>query len=199
MAERGYQKMRYKGKLYQIGDWVCLKDGVAANNERKLVGKLLKILPMYGNSEYPEWPTVEVQWYYFGSELDLQSMGIKSGDMIYIGDNEVFLSDHTDIVFVESIINKCEVLSIQEYDQRQITDERTFYCRSKFLTLDNKLDPPFEEWATLCSCNKPMNPNLLTVGCDKWGKWFHPYCQGLDTEEAQKLEYFECTLWRDSN
>ena len=119
-------------------------------------------------------------------------MGICEQDTLYLGENELFFSDHVDNVYIDSIIGKCYVFTINDYDNCPTIDDNTYFSRSVFNTREQSLNPPFNEWETFCNCKKPMNPNLLTVGCDKWGKWYHPKCEGLADESIPAIETFIC-------
>ena len=107
-----------------------------------------------------------------------------------------FNSDHTDIVYIGSIIGKCDVYTINDYDRWETVDDNTYYWRSTFITKESRLEPPFNKWKTLWSWNKPMNPNLLTIGWDKCGNWYHPQWEGIDPEKAKDIDYFEWLSWK---
>lgn len=113
-----------------------------------LVCKLLEICPTGGIPDFQEWPTIKVKWYYHWSELELSQMGIPPEDEKYLGENELFDSDHHDYVYMDSILGKCDVFSIQEYDNCESIDDGTYFCRSKFMTQETRLDPPFSQWET---------------------------------------------------
>ena len=60
-----FENFKYNNILYSVGDDVQIHD----ESTEPLVGKITKILTFYGNSKYPHWPTIEVQWYYRRSDL----------------------------------------------------------------------------------------------------------------------------------
>lgn len=103
---------------------------------------------------------------------------------MYIGDNEVFPTNHTDRIYVDCILGPCHVFSIKEYDELDNIDQFTYFTRSNYNPLQKVLEPPFKDWETFCMCSKPLNPNLLYIKCDACSKWFHPKCMGLSDEEA---------------
>ena len=133
-----------------------------------------------------------VQWYYKKSDIDFKKLAISEEDQIYIGDNEVFQTAHQDKVFADSIIAKCKVYTIKEYDELNSIDiHTTFFTRATYCPLLKKLTPEFNEWEKYCICKKPLNPNLKYVNCDSCSKWFHYECSGLTEEEMlQEVEWF---------
>lgn len=163
MSSGGMSQLKFKGQIYNVGDCLMLRE----SNVKILVCKLLEIIPSGGIPNYEEWPSIRVQWYYHWSELDLVNLGIKEQDFIYLGENELFYSDHSETVYIDSILGKCEVFSIQDYDSIDTIEDNAYYSRATFITKEGRLEPPFVSWETLCTCNKPMNPNLLTIGCDR--------------------------------
>ena len=107
------QQLKYKGRVYSVGDCLMLRE----NQAKILICKLLEILPQGGITNFEEWPSMKVQWYYHWSELELDKLGINEADTMYLGENELFYSDHIDTVYVDSILGKCDVYTIAEYDQ----------------------------------------------------------------------------------
>ena len=160
MSAGPFSRVKYKDKVYNVGDFLLMRE----KNGGLLVCKLLEVIPYGGMPEYEEWPSIRVQWFYHNSELDLTKLGIPAEDRVFIGDNEIFESDYEEIVYIGFIAGKCDVLTIEQYDQCQATTETTYYSRAKFITKEDRLEPPYDKWETLCSCKKPMNPNMLTVG-----------------------------------
>lgn len=55
---------------------------------------------------------IEVQWYYKKQDLDFKKLGISESDQLYIGENEVFPTNHHDKIYVDCIQGKCRVPSI---------------------------------------------------------------------------------------
>lgn len=139
---------------------------------------------------------IKVKWLYRKQDvvqLAQQKLGIQSEDLQYIGDNEVFPTNHYDKVFADAIQSKCLVYPIAEYDQLSLTDvSTTFFTRASFDVTKLTLTPQFDEWEQYCTCKKPLNPNLLYVRCDICQNWFHLSCMGLTKEQAEELEMFSC-------
>lgn len=58
---------------------------------------------------------------------------ISDEDIAAIGDNEVFLTNHLDKVFADSIHKKCQVYNIEDYYNLEETDvSTTFFMRATF-------------------------------------------------------------------
>jgi len=106
-------------------------------------------------------------------------LNIPAEDLEYIGENEVFPTNHHDKVYVDCIAGKCNVYSIQEYDELETIDNITYFTRANYNPITKVLDPPFKDWEQFCTCLKPLNPNLLYIKCDKCNKWYHPGCMGI--------------------
>jgi hypothetical protein len=140
---------------------------------------------------------IKVQWYYKKQDLDLRKLGINDEDLEFIGENEVFPSKHYDKIFADAIVAKCQVYSIKEYDEIQITDQTSYFTRATYCPITKTLTPSFKRWERLCVCQKPLNPNLLYILCDGCGKWFHPKCMHLSNAQAEQLEDFFCNDCKD--
>lgn len=94
-------------------------------------------------------------------------MGLSSEEMEFIGENEVFPASHTDDIFADAIIDKCTVLSIEEYDRLpSIENNFTYFTRAAYCPQTKSLNPPYKTWPKLCVCQKPLNPNQLYIKCD---------------------------------
>jgi hypothetical protein len=49
--------------------------------------------------------------YYKKKDLDLKKMNIKPSDAEFIGENELFITNHTDKIYIDSINGRCKVRS----------------------------------------------------------------------------------------
>jgi hypothetical protein len=98
------------------------------------------------------------------------------------------------LIFADAIVAKAKVYSIKEYDEiQQIDFNTTFFTRASYDPVRKVLEPKYESWEKLCTCKKPLNPNLLYIKCDSCNQWFHPECMGLkDDLELASLDEFHC-------
>ncbi len=188
-----YKKICFKNHMYELGDTLLFRE----TENSSIVGKLIEIIPEGGNPAHPKWPMIGVQWYYKKADLDYKKVGVTEADFVeFIGENEVFPSNHYDKVYVDCIEKKCEVHSIAKYDELETIDNVTFFTRANYDPIKRQLEPAFSQWESYCECRKPLNPNLLYIKCDRCAQWFHPRCMGLSDEEAQVLEQFYCSACR---
>lgn len=166
----------FKGVVYCVGEFAMFRE----SQKSSIVGRILKIVPQGGCPEQPTWPMIQVQWYYKKCDLDIKKLGIQEDEVMFMGDNEVFPSNHKDMVFADAIVMKIEVHPIRQYDElEEINFNTTFFTRASYCPLSRALKPPFQEWERLCSCRQPLNPNLLHIRCDRCDQWFHPACQDI--------------------
>ena len=87
---------------------------------------------------------IQVQWYYQKSDLDMKKLDIAEDEAEYIGENELFPTRHTDKVFVDAIVSKCQVYTIKEYDGLESIDfHTTFFTRATYCPLSKTLEPDF--------------------------------------------------------
>lgn len=191
-----YDKFEFEGQVYKVGDYLLLRETTITT----IVGKLLKIVPQGGHPANPDWPMIQVHWFYKKSDLNINKLSISPTDFKrFIGENEIFpCEEHSDMIFADAIIGKAQVYQIKEYDEiQQIDINTTFFTRAHYNPMKKELTPSYAQWEKLCVCKKPLNPNLQYINCDKCNNWFHPECMKLSNNvELQNLAEFFCTNCR---
>ena len=183
-----YDSIKFRNIVFKIGDVLLIQA-----SEENLIGELIKIIPVNGIKEYPFWPTVQVRWYYKKQDINRKKNNLlNQQNFDSISDYELFPSNHKDIIYIESIINKCKVYSYEEYDSIADPSDFTFFTRAKYEIHTEMLNPKFDDWKKGCICKKPLNPDQLYVKCDKCSGWFHPKCCGIDEKDSNKINNFVC-------
>lgn len=110
LRELYYTKFKYLGNVYSVGDDVEIFNSESQNS----VAKILKIITFNGIKKNFYWPTIEVQWYYKKTDLSVELLSQR--ELKCLSDFEVFLSNHKDVIYIESIVGKCKVLKFSEYE-----------------------------------------------------------------------------------
>jgi hypothetical protein len=95
-------------------------------------------------------------------------------------------------MYVESIIEECVVIPIEEYEQLTSIENNIYFTRSVYDIDAKTLTPEIREWRTLCECNMPQNPNMMYIQCDKCDSWYHPKCARTTEEVVNKLPEWFC-------
>ena len=183
-----YDSIKFRDIIFKIGDVLLIQ-----SSDENLIGELIKIIPSNGIKEYPFWPTVQVKWYYKKKDINRKKNNLLSQQNFdSISDYELFPSNHKDIIYIESIINKCKVYTYEEYDNIADPSDYTFFTRAKYEIHSELLHPKFDDWKKGCICKKPLNPDQLYIKCDKCNGWFHPKCCGIDEKDSNKINNFVC-------
>ena len=186
--DTSYTKLKYRDIYYSVGDKLI----IFSSNEN-LIGELVRIIPTNGIKRYPCWPTIEVRWFYKKTDLNRKKNNLLD-DRNYnsISDYELFPTEHRDIVFIETVMCKCEVYTYEEYEALAEHTEMTFFSRARYDPKNQILIPKFDDWVRGCVCQRPLNPDQLYIKCDGCNGWYHPECCGLTREEADTLTSFFC-------
>lgn len=133
-----------------------------------------------------------MQWYYRKKDINKEKNGLTNIKKFNaLSDFEVFKSEHKDVIFIESILSKCDVYNFDEYDALENHTATTFFCRASYDPSKKQLNPPFDKWQKSCKCMLPLNPDQLYIKCEKCDKWFHPSCSNVKEEEVESI-YFVC-------
>lgn len=180
-----YTKFKFQGIIYSIGDNVSVKDNIKDSNHQ--IVKIASIIPSKGIDECPFWPCIEVHPYYSKRDIIVSIEESKA-----ISDNELFLSDRSNKIFIETVNRKVTVLTLEDYAKLTEIEEDTYFTRAMYSPLSQEVKPPMSQWENHCYCNTPFNPDLLYICCDKCGKWFHSNCFGLSQTSANLLYNFYC-------
>ena len=183
-----YDSIKFRDIVFKLGDVLLIQAP-----EENLIGELIKIIPVNGIKEYPFWPTVQVKWYYKKKDINRKKNNLlNQQNFDSISDYELFPSNHKDIIYIESIINKCKVYSYEEYDNIADPSDFTFFTRAKYEIHTELLHLKFDDWKKGCICKKPLNPDQLYIKCDKCNGWFHPKCCGIVEKDSNKINNFVC-------
>ena len=183
-----YDSIKFRDNIFKLGDVLLIQA-----SEENLIGELIKIIPSNGIKEYPFWPTVQVKWYYKKKDINRKKNNLlNQQNFDSISDYELFPSNHKDIIYIESIINKCKVYSYEEYDNIADPSDFTFFTRAKYEIHTELLHPKFDDWKKGCICKKPLNPDQLYIKCDKCNNWYHPKCCGINEKDSNQINNFVC-------
>ena len=187
-SELNYDSIKFRNIIFKIGDVLLIQA-----SEENLIGELVKIIPTNGIKEYPFWPTIQVKWYYKKKDINRKKNNLTNQQNFdALSEYELFPSNHKDIIYIESILNKCNVYSYEEYDNIADPPDLTFFTRANYEIHTEQLQPKFEEWKKGCICQKPLNPDQLYIKCDKCNGWYHAKCCGIDEKESDKINNFIC-------
>lgn len=178
--------MLYNNQIFSINEFLLVSD-----LEDSSICKLIKIIPREGIQQAPNyWPSIEVQWYYKKNDINRVKNGLTAVKKFNsISEFEIFSSEHRDIIYIESIISKCNVYSFAEYEALESYSENTFFSRAGYDPAKQLLIPSFDKWEKSCKCMLPLNPEQLYISCEKCGKWFHPSCCGINEEELNNIQF----------
>ncbi|CAD8106939.1 unnamed protein product [Paramecium sonneborni] len=180
-SRTSYKKLKYEGIIYKIGQNLCIK----ADRRIDYVAKLLKIVKLVDNND-EIYPLIKVQWYYRKFELG----DISKTYMDYISESEVFKTNEYDYIEIESIVSLAQILTYEEFDKLETMNDTTYFMRASYI--NRTFQPPIEEWATTCVCQKPPNPDLKYIQCEACQQWCHLKCVDLTKEKAKKILNFIC-------
>ncbi|CAD8197630.1 unnamed protein product [Paramecium octaurelia] len=180
-SRTSYKQLKYEGIIYKIGQNLCIK----ADRRIDYVAKLIKIVKLVDNDD-EIYPLIKVQWYYRKFELE----NIPKPYMDYISENEVFKTNEYDYIEIESIVSLASILTYEEFDQLETMNDTTYFMRAAYV--NRTFQPPIEEWATTCICQKPPNPDLKYIQCEACQGWCHLNCLNLSKEKAKKILNFIC-------
>jgi len=78
--------------------------------------------------------------------------------------NEVFASGQVFTLPIESIMGKCEVLTLDEYYVLSFTENSIYFSRASYDMEKKKLSPDVTKWSKrYCYCQNPYNPDIEYV------------------------------------
>lgn len=183
-----YSKLKYNSEIYKVGDCIIIQE----KGNKHSVGKLLEILPFYKVRKNLYWPKIKIQWYYSKNDINLEKNGIDKESLNSLSDFEIFKSSHKDIIYIETIVCKCQVLKIEDYTKLMESTDSDYFYRAEYNPQTETLNPPFKDWERVCVCNKVFNPDDLYLKCDKCNKYFHPECVRIKREDIEHLNDFYC-------
>lgn len=155
-----FSSIRLRGQVLAIGDAVKVRIKPDEVGLATVVAILLT---------HAKKVKIKVRWYYSPAEVGIQASFLSQG--------EVFDSKKTALIPLESLIEKAEVLTLEEYNTLDFADDCTYFCRA---TLFGKtLYPPFSEWELMCTCQQIINPDKAMILCEVCWLYFHTECIGL--------------------
>jgi hypothetical protein len=125
-SKSNFKKFKFNNEIYSVGDDIQIHD----DTNECLVAKIVKILTFNGSSKYPYWPTIEVQWYYRKTDIIKDVKFINKFKIDCISNYELFNSNHKDTIFIETIIGKCTVLTLDEYELLDEVNGNIYYTRA---------------------------------------------------------------------
>lgn len=172
-----YRKLKsvvHHGTKFKIGE-ACLINP-DTNSSLPFIGKIIDITQ---SGSHDDDIAVKVVWYYRPEE----ALG---GRKAFHGDKELFESDHKDEIHKNTIIGKCFVHSLKNYEELQQIGEHDFFTRFMYKPGKKEFEP--EKVPVYCQCEQPYNPDKSMVMCELCQDWFHPSCIGISPEVLQTLE-----------
>ncbi|KAI8472588.1 MAG: bah-phd domain-containing protein [Monoraphidium minutum] len=123
---------------------------------------------------------LQVVWYYRPEEA-------VGGRKAFHGAKELFLSDHTDACSVATVIRKCRVLTLKDYQGLAKVGDDDYFSRFSYRPASREFAP--DRVPVFCRCELPYNPDRFMAMCDSCEEWFHPECIGASKKDMQSEDW----------
>ena len=102
---------------------------------------------------------ITVYWYYAAAEVFDKAPE-------FISKGEIFKSEISQEIPIGALGNKIKVMSIEDYNVLEEAEDDEFFTRSFFDPQFGTLEPPLEQWKTVCTCNSIANLDVEYGLCD---------------------------------
>uniref|UniRef100_A0A7N0V6M0 Uncharacterized protein n=1 Tax=Kalanchoe fedtschenkoi TaxID=63787 RepID=A0A7N0V6M0_KALFE len=168
--------------MIEVGDDVLVRP---SSGTKSWIAKVKKIL----SDKMKTNVTFIGQWYYWPEDT-------KDGRMDFHGSSELLISNHCDNLWIESIDGKCKVHNIEDYQRLESVRSDDYYYRLKYDVVTRSYQP--EKLQVYCSCEKPYNPDLRMIQCERCYEWYHIKCIGMTDEKVESIEDYICGLCRNT-
>lgn len=156
-----YKNIILRKEQYSINDSISILE----NNDKTSYGKILKI--WQDKKTFKSFLTIT--WFYRPEEVFK-----KIPD--FISEAELFESDNSQDIPVESIIEKIEVLPLATYHLQDEVESNTFFSRACYKHKSKTIYPALSMWKRVCYCESILNPDLIYNKCDGCSSCFHFEC-----------------------
>ncbi|KJE91282.1 hypothetical protein CAOG_02441 [Capsaspora owczarzaki ATCC 30864] len=184
-------------EVFALHDRVYIKPPSAGGHEGPFIAQIVDI---FSASEPGSEIWIRVKWYY-------QAADTKARDLPWIGESELFVTDHFDVCPAYRVIGQVIVIDgvdqFQNYQvncvrhrlRKSLPEEELFapvdisnvyYCRT---TYDHRKGTVDTSALSLLCCDEPHNPDLLYIECDECRFWYHAKCVGIDSNEPLPDSY----------
>eukprot|EP01023_Acetabularia_acetabulum_P004835 TRINITY_DN12038_c0_g1_i1.p1 TRINITY_DN12038_c0_g1~~TRINITY_DN12038_c0_g1_i1.p1 ORF type:complete len:357 (+),score=62.94 TRINITY_DN12038_c0_g1_i1:388-1458(+) len=160
----------WKEETLQKGDSVMVQ---AYNDIQPYIGQVQQI------TKQKDGHYLEVSWFYRPEE----AIG---GRRPFHGEKELFKSTHLQQISLDTVLGKCQVLSLEAYEGLSEVDDTVFFSRFTYHPVDHRFYP--DQVYVYCECQFPYNPDKFMVQCDNCEDWFHPKCVDLSQAEVEELK-----------
>eukprot|EP01024_Parvocaulis_polyphysoides_P064065 TRINITY_DN742_c2_g1_i7.p1 TRINITY_DN742_c2_g1~~TRINITY_DN742_c2_g1_i7.p1 ORF type:complete len:378 (-),score=75.82 TRINITY_DN742_c2_g1_i7:75-1208(-) len=162
--------VNWKEENLQKGDSVMVQ---AYNDIQPYIGQIQQII------RQKDGYYLEVSWFYRPEE----AIG---GRRPFHGEKELFKSTHVQQISLDTVLGKCQVLSLEAYEGLSEVDDTIFFSRFTYHPIDHRFYP--DQVFVYCECQFPYNPDKFMVQCDSCEDWFHPKCVDLSQAEVEELK-----------
>ncbi|MEW5305458.1 MAG: hypothetical protein WDW36_007996 [Sanguina aurantia] len=127
---------------------------------------------------------VKVTWFYRPEE----AVGGRKG---FHGLQELFGSDHGDVVHKDTILQKVMVYTLEEYEALEEVLPHQYFTRFFYKPATTEFVP--DKVPVYCTCELPYNPDRDMVLCDECEDWYHWDCLAIkDERELDAVHHFVC-------
>lgn len=167
-----FSRLKLNGVDYNLGDVAVVKEW----RDDRCYGTILKI---WNVSQNKGQAFLRLRWFYKPSDVFPTVPA-------FIGSDELFDSDHEQDIYVQTVYDKVHVVPFEDYFNRAEIAEDVFFTRAKYLSASNRIDPPLDQWPTVCVCKAIKSPNEIYVECELCEQLFHLPCVGLAEGEVDK-------------
>lgn len=163
-----FSRLKYNSMVYEPGDVVVIQE----HKDERCFGTVISIWSQAKGQAF-----FKVRWFYKATDV----FGTVP---LFIGADELFDSDHEQDVPVQSVYGKIRVLSFEDYFNRAEIEDDMFFSRARYKPLSREIEPPIEDWPTVCVCKAVKSPNDIYVECEQCGSLYHFPCVSLSQDNV---------------
>lgn len=122
---------------------------------------------------------INIQWYYKPKDTKISQI------INACSKKEIFSSDHTMDVEIETINGKVKVYSLNQILTMKENSEDIYFSRARWDDGERTLEPSLNQWKTDCICNAIINPDIPFKYCRDCERVLHLQClDGLGSHQC---------------
>ncbi|CAD8196038.1 unnamed protein product [Paramecium pentaurelia] len=172
-----------QGRDINVGEAVLINSG--DNHEDDYIGIIKQIVSIMVPRTNKYICLCNIQWYMRKSEVIKNHP--KSNE--WVSEQELFKTKHQEYILAQTIINKCNIITCNEYVELNEIESTIYFNRLSWDSEKQKFRG-YEILQKFCLCRQPLNPDRKYIQCDSCKEWYHLECVGILEEKIGNNNYF---------